>query len=327
MEMQVLDEIIIENILKNIINSGYMFVTIVLNKGDLLFGRFNPSCRVFSEIPDKSEDLWIKDYDERIRGFETYKIHPIVLVFGSNTTEIPYDLISDIKPLNWAKNSIPFRYHGDINCTNLKLISKHNTKVTKKYGLNKNFIIFNSLPKDQICSEGIKFDNDELIYADNDFISLISGGTSLSLNASHLSFNPGRTDYQLALDKVKNGKIEKIKKYFLGNSPLNEFRCSGYIKMPKSELLTDIEGEKSIVAFCSIDKSSFQKKEVIPVILKKNSFCYPKEFFPHIKSKMIFYGELKQIPVKNEEISSDYALITRVIAYIKKSDNNNYSSV
>lgn len=317
MEMQVLDESVIENILKNTINSGFMFITIALAEGDLLFGRFYPSNRILPKIPNESEGLWIKDYDKRIGGFETYKIHPIFLVFGSNAVEIPYHFISDIKPLNWTETSIPFRYHGDINCTNLKLISEHNLVVAEKYGLKKNIIIYNSLPEDHIHPEGVKFVEDELIYADYDYISFISGGTNISVNASHLSFKPGRTDYQLALDKVKNGKIEKITKYILRNSPLNEFRCSGYIKMPKSELITDIEGEKSIVAFCSIDKPSFQKKEVIPVILKKNSFSYPKEFFPHIKSKMIFYGELKQIPVKNEEISSNQALIARVIAYIK----------
>lgn len=39
-------------------------------------------------------------------------------------------------------------------------------------------------------------------------------------------------------------------------------------------------------------------------------------FLPFIKSKLIFYGEVKQIPIKIGDIRLDYTLIGRAIGYL-----------
>lgn len=303
-------------------------LVVMFTNGDLLFGELNDEnfsnkkeLNKFLQDKDKKNWTWvINDEFDRISAVQ---VNPLKIRFesrikGSYNSYFNHDLnidrklISDIRIKKW--------YFADSSQRNI--ISENNFKVAKKHGLeittHQNMVFFSGGaglgPWE--TDEGISFEDDELIYIDWDFISHISGGSSLSFGVSPINVKPGRTPYDLAVDKLKNGAIEKVTKNIFRGGPLREKRVEGFLVLPETELETIIEGENCIVAICSNESKLSPNNQYLPIILKMKLISFPIEMFPNIKDKMTFYGELKHIPFKSGEISSDNVLMTRVFGYI-----------
>lgn len=128
-----------------------------------------------------------------------------------------------------------------------------------------------------------------------------------------------RSLYQLVLDKLTTGIVEKITKFIPGKKLLGEHKLKGHLVVLPNEITTDIEGTKCRVVLCSDREFYPPENKFIPVFLKERGLSYPKEFLKFIKSKLIFYGEIKQIPIQiDKNLRSDHILIARAVGYIKK---------
>ncbi len=55
-------------------------------------------------------------------------------------------------------------------------------------------------------------------------------------------------------------------------------------------------------------KGIFIKLQLSSHNSQKDRLSFPIEYFPYIASNLVFYGELKQIPIITDEISSDNSL-------------------
>ena len=332
MDLKTLDSQLIESSIKSIINSDNWSVILTLNEGDLLFGDFNYRSIFFSGTPKeaKNSGLWIPDKWESLPPDSrcAYQIRPVCLAFNSkhgtiygkyHHVEIKDKFISGIRPLFWTEESLSSLKLKNAPNPIASLVCEHNFKVVEKYGLYVAEIIECALPETGIPPNGISFAQDEIIYADWDFFSRLAGG-SLSAGAYGVSLSMERSLYQLVHDKIKDGiieKISKITKFLLGRKLIGECRIQGFIVVPKKMITTSIEGEECIVVICSDQKSFNAKAKFMPVILKKKSISYPSEFLPFLNSRLVFYGEIKQVPIKINNKASNYALIARAIGYIK----------
>jgi len=329
MALRALKPGIIEAAIKNIINSGNMSVILTLIGGDLLFGDLDyiPHSSAGTCGESENTNLWIPN-NWRINGVDYgYKLRPVCLAFNSKRgikhgwayrVEVRDGLISGIRPLPWTRESLSFLTLKNVPNPIASWVCEHNLKVIQKYDLHVYHTFEKALSETGIPPHGINFAQDEIIYVDWEFFSHISGG-SLTVGIEGIAgLTIERSLYQLVLDKLTTGVAEKLTKFIPGKRPLGEQRLKGYLVIPPNEITTDIEGIKCMVVLCS-DRKFYPPEDIfIPVLLKEKALSYPKEFLKFIKSKLIFYGEIKQIPIRvNENLRSDYALIARAVGYIK----------
>jgi hypothetical protein len=311
----------IKNICKNIAEFSNYTVSITLVTGEILFGDLRPEMRFFDELPD--ENLWwvARKNDNK---FCSIKLDPGLLIFNtedgkmygdSYTISLKNELISDIKPITWIEDFKNLRW---VKNPYAKIICRNNLKIAENNELYIGWYGEYSLITEGLGSSGITFTKDEIISIDWEFMNRLTGGTSVSLGYSGASIKPARTVYNLALDKLKEGYIEKIVSFLPGSSPMGEKRIMGHLVMLNSKTDTKIEGYEWNLALCCVNPEFNKEEKYLPVLIKKDSLSYPEEYLPFIKSKLIFYGEIKQIPINEGEIYSNEVLLVRAIGYIHK---------
>ena len=328
MKLKPLDSQVIEKSIKNAINSGNWSTILTLVDGDLLFGDLRYFPRFFPGTSEEAENagLWIPDRWTSLprESRFAYQLRPVCLVFNSKAgtkhgrachVNIKDELISGIRPLFWTEESLSSLTLKNVPNPMASLIYEHNFKVASKYGLHIGTMIEAALPEAGLPPSGIDFTEDEIIYTDWEFFSHVVGG-SLSAGAYGISVGFERSLYGLARDKITNGIIEKITGFLSGRKPIGECRLQGFLVVPQPEITTSIEGDECIVVICSDQKSFSPKIKFIPAILKKRAISYPIEFLPFINSSLVFYGEMRQIPLEIGGLKSDYTLMTRAIGYV-----------
>lgn len=328
MKIQSLDENLIKKTLINFFKNNNVYIKVTLITGDLLFGRFDFDYNFLSEnfvfgrfhpnnkYSDASifNDLWIHDYDEELNGFTTYKIEPLYLYYDNIKLEIPYHIIADLTMLGWDKTSNPFKYHNDFENPLSKIIFEHNNKVSVKNNLKQGLILYNAYPPKNL-NDKITFQYNEMIYVDREFISNLTGGTKGSVGMLGGVINFARSPENLAVDKLKKGIVEKINN-FIFTPVFGEATVSGYLVMPKEETIIKIEGKECILALCCENSKFNPNEKYMPVLMKKDSISYPIKLLTKIRSKLIFYGQVKQIPMATKEIKTDAIFMARVIGYL-----------
>jgi hypothetical protein len=86
--------------------------------------------------------------------------------------------------------------------------------------------------------------------------------------------------------------------------------------MPKEETIIEIEGKECILALCCENSEFNPNEKYLPVLMKKDSVSYPIKLLTKIRSKLTFYGQVKQIPIETKEIKTDAIFMARVIGYL-----------
>ena len=307
----------IYKIVKKIAESNNHSVIITLINGDILLGDLNLDMKHF-DSPPHEEEWWVARKD--LGGYLSVKLQPKGLYFNTEEgrkysdslmIKLKNNLISDIQHLNW-KDLEPVRWMPNPFA---KMIFKNNVKVAKNWGLTIETYYEGGFSEKKLPPDGIKFTNEQLIYVDWDFMSKLSGGFCVSASRGGISAKFTRNAFKFALDKIKDGTIEKIQHYLPGSFPFEEGRISGYLVIPPEEINTEMEDEECMVALCCKEKTFNRKKPYVPLLLKKKSFRYPKEYLPYINSEIVFYGEVVEIPIYEQGISSEASLMVRGIAY------------
>lgn len=333
-KLDTLDLQIIENSIKTIINSGNWSTILTLVDGELLFGDLHYLPRFFDGTPEEAEKagLWIPDKG-RSRSSEwrfAYQLRPVPLVFNSEEGTkhgrareiiVRDGLISGIRPLPWTDESLSFQTLKNIPNPMASLICKHNIIVAAKYVLFVSELIECALDETAIPSGGIEFRIDEIIYADWEFFSRMTG-RSLSIGAYGVSVGLQRSLNELAKSKLTNGVVQKIERFLPGKRAITECRLEGFAVVPELEITTSIEGDEEgdecIVVVCADQRSLSSATKFAPVLMKRRSISYPIEFIPFLNAKLVFYGELKQIPIRIGNVQSNFALLARAIGYIRR---------
>lgn len=320
-KLKSLNEQEIRDFCKELAKSDSYSVIITLTSGELLFGDLRLEIKFHDEKPD--EQMWyIARYEEGF-GYLAVKLLPEILLFNTENgqkyqdsylIDLKNELISGITKFSWNNNN--FKAMRWIPNPYAKLIAENNLRVAQNNQLNVGSYFEGSLSDPNLPFEGIKFDYEELIYVDWDFIKNLTGGTDISMGAYGVGLRPGRSIYNLVMDKIKEGTIEKIMKFLPGKSLLGEARISGYLEIPNPNIETIMEGDECIVALCCENNVFDPDDKYIPIILKKKSISYPIEYLPYISSKLVFYGEIKQIPINEKQIVSEAAVMIRALGYI-----------
>ncbi len=296
-------------------------ISIVLTSGDILIGDFFPEW--IMESKENINNLWIPErHKKQPKGnrFGLIFDRAINIVFNSpkgtihgeaNTVEIPFEKIANIKKLNWENPDIKENGLKNISNPMASIINKQNRQVADRNSLDVRLYLEMALAHENVSNEGIFFEDDELIYIDTDFFNNSQWG-NVSLGPISLGGTTGA--YQLAKIKLCGSVIQKTLRVLSGNfmEPIN---LLGFLYLPKSEITTELEGVNCFVVLCKSDDT------LLPVFVKKESLCYPCEYMELIKSKLMFYGEIKQIPIKVEESNYTKVLFARAIAFIKNKCN------
>lgn len=297
-KLESLDPTLLEEAIKTLIDSGHRSVILSLIQGEILVGDFHPSV--------------------------DFQFLPVALIFNTregkvfghaHVIQVPPDYVSGIRPLVWTRDSLselPVKWIPNPLAT---LICDHNLLVAEKYGFDIWGYREMALPQSGVPSTGIEFEKDELIYVDWEFFSRIKGG-SLQVGVQYIGFSPERSLLALAHDKLRIGPIERLRRWFHRKVSPGEYRIEGFVVAPEHEVTTQIEGQECIVMLCTSRKVYPPDQESLPVILKRGCISYPVEFFPFLNSRLVFYGELKQIPIAVDDIRSERALLARAIGYI-----------
>lgn len=303
MKFESLDPNILKQGIKTLIDSGHRSVILSLIQGDILIGDFH--------------------------YFDESQLLPVPLIFNTregkvfglaHLVEVPPEYISGIRPLVWTDDSLsglPVKWVPNPLAT---LICDHNLLVAEKYGLDLLGYAEMALPQSGVPATGIKFEKDELIYIDWEFFSRITG-SSLQVGLSGIGFSAERSLLGLAHDKLKIGLIERVQRWLHRKVSPGEYRIEGFLVTPIQEVTTQIEGEECIVVLCTGQKVYPPDQEFLPILLKKSSISYPVEFLPFLNSPLVFYGELKQIPVAIDDLRSERVMMARAIGYVAAREN------
>lgn len=309
------DEIVLS--IKNTIENDSWQLSIILISGDILVGDFFPEWQL--ESKENINSIWIpKVHEKHPKGhrFGLVFDKAIKIVFNSpkgtvhgeaSVIDVPLEKIADIKKLNWENADINKNGLKNISNPMASIINKQNSRVAKSNHLTINLYVEMALAHENISNEGIVFENDELIYIDIDFFNNSQWG-NVSLGLISLGGTTGA--YQIAKAKLCDSVLQKTLRAISGSSmePLN---ILGFLQLLKGEMTTELEGFECFIILCKSDD------ELLPLIIKKKSLCYPLEYMNFIKSKLMFYGEIKQIPIKIEKDNYPRVLFARAIGFIK----------
>lgn len=316
----------IEQFIKSAILTKSYSLIITLLDGDLIFGDLRLLSRVVSSIEEaETHGLFMPPQELNIDDFcLAYKLTPVVLAFNSiegtihgraHSIELPNDVIAQLTPLPWHAESL--LGHGFKNAPNplASVIFEHDQYVADKYGLKLSLFLEMAMPTETISKKGITFSSSELIYADWDFFSRTSSHT-LSIGIHGATFGMKNSIANLAYDKLNQGNLHSLRSRLSSSNPFQEIRIPGFFDVTDEQIQTELEGEACSVVMCSEFRNETAEYAKVPVLFKRRFVSYPMEFFPFINSKLIFFGELKQIPVTTETINCDYLLLARAIGYI-----------
>ena len=302
----------------NIMDNDYSSVAVTLDTGEIIFGDIHHSVshEYFKYTKTKNKDFLHEKpiSDEIILLFPNGKGN----IFGhSYGVWIPTKRISAIggvksfaeSPQGFLRN-LPNPFSARIMEHNIEIIARNNYK-------NRDYME-RALVKPASIKQ-ISFQGYELIYADWDYLRTISGG----INNIGLSFpfvGGGSVGWKKSLKKVLMDKIKDKNVIFLkalsGKLPYDtEAKIKGYLRVDGSVQDTEFEGIKWDVYYIEIvDKNS--KNQYLPLLLSKEKLSYPLEFLHLINSELIFYGELRQIPIALSFQKFDYCLQARAIVYL-----------
>ncbi len=307
--------------LQEMLDSGSWQISVVLTSSDILIGDFFPQWIMESE--KNISKLWIPESHKKQpigHRFGLIFDRAINIVFNSpkgtihgeaNTIEIPFEKIASIKKLNWVSSDIKENGLKNISNPMASIVNKQNRQVADRNSLGVRLYLEMALAHENVSNEGIFFEDDELIYIDVDFFNNSQLGT-VSLGLISLGGTTGAI--QLAKMKLCDSVIQKTLRALSGHfmEPVNFL---GLLYLPKSEITTELEGVDCFAVLCKTDDG------LLPVFIKKESLCYPREYMGFIKSKLMFYGEIKQIPLKVEEVNYTKVLFARAIGFIKNKSN------
>lgn len=305
------------------IQAGYQLVAVTTVVGDLLMGGLQPPWR-------REDDGISLHYNaEKGRTFGTsYIVH------------IPYRLVADIRTIPLSEESIPqpqinideetFEIFQRIGAESL-LISKvaikdypnplasiiyhHNSPIIRKHDLAVVAYTEKALSEDATPPDGIKFNEDFLLYADWDFFSQhISGSIEVSGSIPGILqvakvLSPSL--HERAIDRLKGSVTQKV----AALPSISEHWMHGCILVEQKPQDTEIQGEKCIVITCaSTDKRA--PGDTFPVLVKLKYLNYPREFLRYIVSDLTFYGELLPLPIEVLGKVHAKTLLARAIGYI-----------
>ena len=302
--------------LKKFIDNDSWHVLITLIAGDLLIGGFFPEWIQKSE--ENKDKIWFPKCSERQP--EKFRFGLILessfkIVFNSpkgtingdaNIIDVPLEKIADIKKLEWENPEIKEKGLKNISNPLAVIINKCNSRAAEKNSLEVLPYCEMALAREEVGDEGISFNNDELIYIDIDYFN----NCQSTFDAGPVSFGSSIGAYQLAHAKLQNSVIQRglrtISRCIV--EPLNFI---GTVQQLNQEITTTLQGDDCVVVLSKIEDA------FLPIFLKKNSLLYPLEYIDLIKSKLIFHGELKQIPISVENVRYDQILFARAIGFIK----------
>jgi len=303
-------------ILKSIVDSKSWNISITLITGHFLIGGFSPEWKQKSKQNEKI--IWFPKSSQKQPAdfrFGLVLENSFQIVFNSskgtthgdaNLIDVPFKKIADIKNLTWENPDLKEKGLKNISNPLATIISECNVSAAEKNSLEVLSFCEMALARENVGDEGIFFNDDELIYIDIDFFNNCQG----SIDVGPMSFGSSISAYALANTKLQNSILQKTLNTISGilAEPCNFL---GALRLPEQEITTTLEGENCFVVICETEDSS------LPVCLKRNSLYYPIEYMDLISSSLIFYGELKQIPINISGTRYDKILFARAIGFIK----------
>lgn len=304
--------------LKNIVDGDSWNVSLTLLTGHLLIGGIFPAPPEWTrKTAGNSETIWFpqssQNQPEELRlGFVFETGFKIVFNSSKGTTHgeahvinVPFDKIADIKRLPWEHPDLKEKGLKNISNPLATIINKCNTVAAEQNSLEVMSYLEMALAQENVGDEGILFDDDELIYIDIDFFNNCQSSVAIG----PMSFGSAMGAYVLANVKLQNSILQRTLNNMSGNlaEPQNFL---GTLHMPTQEITTTLEGEDCFMILCQTEDAS------LPACLKKNSLSYPLEYMNLIKSLLVFYGEIKQMPVSISGRKYDRVLFARAIGFI-----------
>lgn len=327
-QLPALGKKVVNATIRRLIESDCWSIIITLIGGEQIFGDFHYLPQLFSETGKEFErEDFFTPTKWKDKSY-ALKLSPIEIIFNSpkgeihghaNVMWIPESIIADIRPFVWSEKSTGRQSIKNIPNPYAEIIYRNNLDIAKKYNLQQTRCVECALSEAVIPESGIQFKEDEIIYVDWEFFEHINSSLTVSVGASGSGVSACRTIHQLAFDKLKGGIIETILKILHIKEHINEVRISGYLIMPETEITTSIEGEDCLVGMCSESKTISTNSKFMPIIIKRKAISYPFEFLKYISSSLVFYGEMKQIPILIQNIKFDKAILVRIIGYVKDS--------
>ncbi len=201
------------------------------------------------------------------------------------------------------------------------VICRHNMDVNAKCGFQVFGYCERALATDHIPPEGIKFDEDLILYSDWEFFS------RRSASPTRVGMNLGVTvsrDLGLPLQREV---VERLKRSWLDTLRdktdidfARETTLRGQIVIPSPLQDTQIEGESCIVVICKVDEG-----ESNAVLLKQKLLKYPLEFLGFVKSVLAFHGEMLPIPLTVAGQVYTSVMLARAIGYLKEIEEQHLS--
>ena len=302
--------------LKSIVDGESWNISLTLLSGHFLIGAF------FLEWTQKTaknaEIIWFPKSSQKQP--ETFRFGLVFetgfkIVFNSpkgtthgeaNLIDVPFDKIADIKELAWENPDLKEKGLKNVSNPLATIINKCNIVASEKNSLEVMLYCEMALAQENVGDEGISFKNDELIYIDIDFFN----NCQSTLEVGPMSFGSSIGAYALANAILQNSILQRTLNTISGNlaEPRNFL---GRLHLPPEEITTTLEGEDCFVVMCQTDEFT------LPICLKRNSLSYPFEYMNLINSMLIFYGELKQIPINISGRRYDRVLFARAIAFIR----------
>jgi len=302
--------------LKEILDSESWHISITLITGDFLIGDYFPNWEQKSK--ENIEKIWFPKCSQRQPEDFRFGLvfqNSFKIVFNSpkgtthghaNLVDVPFEKIADIKKLSWVNPDIKEKGLKNIPNPLAKIINKCNARSAEKNSLEIFLYCEMALAREGIGDEGISFSEDELIYIDIDFFNNFQSSFAIG----PMSFGSSIGAYALANTVLQNSILQRTLRAISGGliEPLN---LLGFLRLLGQERTTTLEGEECVVILCEMEDS------LLPVFIKRKSLSYPFEYMDLIKTKLVFYGELKQIPINMENVRYDKVLFARAIAFLR----------
>lgn len=302
--------------LKNIVNGESWNISLTLLSGHFLIGSFFPEW--IHKTAKNADIIWFpkasQNQPEDFRfgfvfedGFKIVFNSPKGTTHGNaNLINVPFDKIADIKKLAWENPDLKEKGLKNISNPLATIINKCNVVAAEKNSLKVMLYCEMALAQENVGEEGISFNDDELIYIDIDFFNNCQG----SVDVGPMSFGSSIAAYALANTKLQNSILQRTLNNISGNlaEPRNFL---GTLHLPTEEITTTLEGEDCFIVICQTEDFS------LPACLKRNSLSYPFEYMSLIKSLLVFYGEIKQIPINILGERYDRVLFTRALGFIR----------
>jgi hypothetical protein len=196
-------------------------------------------------------------------------------------------------------------------------IYEHNMPIAEANNFKALYLIEESLSQDGIPTEGIHFYDDFLMYVDWEFFQTQSkDGTSIAIAPL-----PGLVQFEKSgrlspeeqvLHRLKASLTGKLTQMIPSSSTGIYSLLSAILLVPDPAQDEEIEGEKCYL----YQIANSTNGDLLPILIKSKMLKYPRGFLNRVSSKLVFYGEILQIPVAILGNQHDSVLLVRAIAYL-----------